>query len=187
MIELHRVLVHGGHAFTFAAWRPALVLGPALESSGMRLQNWAVWDKGNAGQGEHLRTQHETILHYCKGVGRHGEDAGKFGNVLAFPRVHHTAKVHPTEKPIPLLERLIRVGSLPGEIVLDPFAGTGPTYVAARRCGRICYGAELDPVYASFTRSRINDEALPTIDGQTGLDFKPTTEDDDAACNPAIP
>lgn len=172
MMELHRVLVPGGHAFTFAAWRPALVLAPALESSGMRLLNWLVWDKRTAGQGEHFRTQHETILHYCKGTARRCAGAGKLGNVLAFSRVHHAHRVHPTPKPVDLLDRLVEVGSDVGEIVLDPFAGTGPSGQAARRNGRRWHGCELDPVYAAFARSRVLDEPSPEIAGQTGFTFR---------------
>jgi DNA modification methylase len=56
--------------------------------------------------------------------------------------------LHPTMKPLPLMERAIENSSQTGDLVLDPFLGSGSTLVAAERTGRVCAGMELDPIYA---------------------------------------
>jgi DNA modification methylase len=58
--------------------------------------------------------------------------------------------LHPAMKPGPLLERAIKNSSRPGDIVLDLFLGSGSSVIAAERTGRVCYGLELDPHYASL-------------------------------------
>jgi site-specific DNA-methyltransferase (adenine-specific) len=64
-------------------------------------------------------------------------------NVMDFPRDTVTPKVHPTQKPVALLERLIEIFTDPGEVVLDPCAGSGVTLLAAQNMGRIGYGFEI--------------------------------------------
>jgi len=65
---------------------------------------------------------------------------------------------HPAPYPVELAERLIRMFSFAGDIVLDPFMGTGTTTLAASRCGRNSLGVEIDPEYFSFTVKRIKRE-----------------------------
>jgi DNA modification methylase len=62
--------------------------------------------------------------------------------------------LHPTMKPLPLMERAIANSSVPGDLVLDPFAGSGSTLIAAERTGRLFAGIELDPVYADVILAR---------------------------------
>jgi DNA modification methylase len=57
-------------------------------------------------------------------------------------------------KPLPLIERAIENSSKPGDIILDPFLGSGSTLIAAERTGHICYGMELDPHYCSMVLCR---------------------------------
>jgi DNA modification methylase len=62
--------------------------------------------------------------------------------------------LHPTMKPLPLMERAIANSSVSGDLVLDPFAGSGSTLIAAERTGRLFAGIELDPVYADVILAR---------------------------------
>ncbi len=64
------------------------------------------------------------------------------------------SELHPTMKPIRLLAHFVRNSTLPGEIVLDPFGGSGSTMIAAEQLGRRCYMAELDPAYCDVIRDR---------------------------------
>ena len=64
-------------------------------------------------------------------------------NCLEYPRDTKTPKVHPTQKPIPLLERLIEIFTDRGDVVIDPCAGSGTTLLAAAQCGRKAYGFEI--------------------------------------------
>jgi site-specific DNA-methyltransferase (adenine-specific) len=67
---------------------------------------------------------------------------------------------HVTQLPLPLVERILRVASNPGDLVLDPFAGTGTVLVAARRLGRRSLGIELSPETAEIARRRLETEGL---------------------------
>lgn len=62
--------------------------------------------------------------------------------------------LHPTMKPLPLIERAIENSSRPGDVVLDLFLGSGSTVIAAERTGRVCYGMELDAHYCSIVLGR---------------------------------
>jgi len=66
-------------------------------------------------------------------------------------------KVHPTQKPESLLYRVILASSNPGDVVLDPFFGTGTTGAVARRLHRHFIGIEIDPHYAQFARARVEE------------------------------
>jgi DNA modification methylase len=65
-----------------------------------------------------------------------------------------TSPLHPTMKPLPLIERAIENSSRPADILLDLFLGSGSTLIAAERTGRVCYGLELDPHYCSIVIAR---------------------------------
>jgi len=69
--------------------------------------------------------------------------------------VEREGRVHPAQKPLALMQTMVRLFSDPGELVLDPFTGSGTTGVAALSLGRRFEGWELDPGYASLARSRL--------------------------------
>lgn len=90
------------------------------------------------------------------------------GSVLRYRRPNaKQVSRHPTEKPVPLLRRLVESSSFPGEVVLDPFAGVGSTLVAAVAEGRRAVGVELDEGYAEIAASRI-DAALDAVTATAG-------------------
>lgn len=149
-----RHLREGASAIFFCDWRMYPSLAPALESSGWRLQNLIVWDKGSAGQGAGFRTQHELAIVLTKGSAPvyHSSSAG---NVLEARRVPPAKRHHPTEKPVALLEQIIEVVSAPGELILDPFAGASSTGVAALRMGRRFVGVEGQPSFCEVGAARL--------------------------------
>jgi DNA modification methylase len=75
------------------------------------------------------------------------------GDVWTIPRPA-VADLHPTMKPLPLVERAIANSSAPGDVVLDLFLGSGTTVIAAERTGRLCFGVELDPHYCDVIVAR---------------------------------
>ena len=80
--------------------------------------------------------------------GKSSFDGGRRqSDVWEFDR-HRVDELHPTQKPLALVEPAIANSSRPGDIVLDPFLGSGSTLTAAERTGRACYGVELDPAIA---------------------------------------
>ena len=63
-------------------------------------------------------------------------------------------ELHPTMKPVELMAKMINNSTLPKELVLDPFLGSGSTLIAAEQTGRVCYGIELEPRYVDVIRKR---------------------------------
>ena len=123
-----------GHLLFFTDWRMVPVMTPAVESAGVRYTCLLVWDKRFPGLGTGFRPQHELIMHFTAGTPEYYALDGR--NVLTAGRVNSTARRHPTEKPVALLEELIRVTVPPGGVVVDPFAGSGTTGIAALNIGR---------------------------------------------------
>jgi site-specific DNA-methyltransferase (adenine-specific) len=74
-------------------------------------------------------------------------------NCMDWPRDNKTEKIHPTQKPIELLETLINIFTDPGDVVIDPVAGSGSTLIAAENCGRKAYGFEINkPFFKAATK-----------------------------------
>ena len=81
--------------------------------------------------------------------------------------------LHPTMKPLPLMERAIANSSVAGDLILDPFAGSGSTLIACERTGRVCAAIELDPTYAGVALARwerFSGQKAERLDGAIGSD-----------------
>ncbi len=77
------------------------------------------------------------------------------------------SELHPTTKPVELIGKMIANSSRPGEVVYDPFCGSGSTLVAAQQLGRIGYGIELDPGYVAVALERLSMLGLkPELEGE---------------------
>lgn len=136
----------------FADWRMVPSIAPAIESSGWRYQNLVVWNKGAVGLGAGFRAQHEMVIHLTAGSPEY-HDLGT-SNVITVPRESREEREHQTQKPVDLMRRLIRVVAPRGGLVLDPFAGSGTTGVAALSEGRRVILCERDPEHAATARAR---------------------------------
>lgn len=160
--ESIRLFKNGGGSFLiFADWRMVPMIAPAIESAGIRYQNMLIWAKPSPGLGHGFRAQHETILHFTAGKPVY-HDKGT-GNVLRAKRVLPSAKYHPAQKPIDLLETLISVVCPEGGTVMDWFGGSGAVGIAAERIGRDAVLIDRDPKHIKTMQERI------TRDTQTGL------------------
>ena len=152
----------GAIHFVCIDWRHMGELISAGKATYSELLNLCVWCKHNAGMGSFYRSQHELIFAFKAGRGRHRNNVqlGRFGrnrsNVWSYPGMTsfgrggeegNLAELHPTVKPVKLVADAILDCSARGEIVLDPFLGSGTTILAAERVGRICFGMEIDPLY----------------------------------------
>ena len=151
-------------------WRhlgEALAAGSEVYSE---LKNLVVWAKTNAGQGSLYRSQHELILVFKNGNGPHQNniELGKHGrsrsNVWTYAGVNSfragrldELTIHPTVKPVALVADAMRDCSRRGDIILDPFMGSGTTILAAERVGRRGYGMEIDPLYVDAAIRRWQD------------------------------
>ena len=92
------------------------------------------------------------------------------GNVWEFPRVRYRMneyEKHPTQKPVALLERIVRASSNPGDLVLDPFAGTFTTSFVAKKLGRQSIGIEIEEDYVKIGLRRLQIMTKEEKDGRT--------------------
>jgi DNA modification methylase len=150
------------------------------------LKNVCVWVKSNGGMGSFYRSRHELIFVFKHGRAPHRNNVqlGQFGrnrtNVWEYPCAASFGKsgeegnllaLHPTVKPVALVADAVMDASARGDIVLDPFLGSGTTMIAAERSGRRCRGLELDPLYVDAAIRRwqayAGDSARRAISGRS--------------------
>ena len=115
----------------------------AARSVGFKLHNVLVWEKNNCTPSQYYMKNCEYILFLRKGKAKYVNNIGASKTVHQFANVR--GKRHPCEKPVDLLRFYIENSSIPGDIVLDPFAGCGSTMEAALSCGRNFVGFEINP------------------------------------------
>jgi DNA modification methylase len=154
--ECERLLSDGGAMYVFCRWDVTPLWLPYLNESGLQLKTVIAWVKDNWSAGDLegcFGNQYEHVLFVTKG--RHKLRGRRWSNVWEFPRVSHRKMVHPTQKPVPLLERAIASSSNPGDVVLDPFAGSGSTGEAARNLGRPSTMIDVDPRMITIAANRL--------------------------------
>jgi DNA modification methylase len=160
-------LIGGGVIGSFIDWRGYPVVHAALSSAGLDPLNLVVWSKTNAGMGSLYRSAHELLPLYKKGRAAHvnNVELGRHGrwrsNVWTYPGASSIGsdsrkglKSHPTVKPTTMLEDALLDLTRRGEIVLDPFLGSGSMLIAAEKTGRVCCGTEIDPLYVDVVIRR---------------------------------
>jgi DNA modification methylase len=175
----------GGLFATFIDWRGY----PAVIAAALQLDlvpfNFIVWVKANGGLGSMFRSQHELLPLFKKGNAPHINNValGKHGrwrsNVWTYPgasslgsEARQGLQEHPTVKPCSMLEDALLDMTERGDIVLDPFLGSGSTLIACERTGRRCRGVELDPLYVEVILRRYEAVTkLPAILESTGETF----------------
>jgi DNA modification methylase len=160
--QLARNSTDGALQFICMDWRHTEELLSAARSVYSGLQNVCVWVKECGGQGSLYRSQHEFIFVFKNGKKAHKNNIqlGQYGryrtNVWSYPRVNFLSRrtdegnlstLHPTIKPVELVADAILDCSSRGDLVLDPFLGSGTSVIAAERTGRVCFGMELEPHY----------------------------------------
>jgi len=164
---LARYSTDGALQFICMDWRHMPELLAAAKQAYTEFKNLCVWVKDVAGQGSLYRSQHELIFVFKSGKRPHRNNIqlGQFGryrtNVWHYRRVNCLGRttdesnlkdLHPTIKPVEIVADAILDCTARGDVVLDPFLGSGTTVIAAERTGRVCYGIELDPRYVDTIR-----------------------------------
>ena len=169
-------LVDGGILGSFIDWRGLPITHAAATGLGLTPVNLVVWAKTNAGMGSLYRSQHELLPLFKKGDASHVNNIslGKRGrhrtNVWIYPGASSLGsdarkglQDHPTVKPTAMLQDALIDLTNRGEIVLDPFLGSGSTLIAAENTGRVCRGVELDPLYADVIIRRYASATRTTV------------------------
>lgn len=147
--EVHRVLVPDAHFYFYCDQETMFVAKPIAEQY-FKFWKPIVWDKKRIGMGYHYRCRYEFVLFFEKGK-RRLNNLG-IGDVLSFDGIRGG---YPTEKPVELNEVFVQQSSIEGEIVADPFMGSGSAGVAAVRNNRNFWGNDLKPEAVSLAKSRL--------------------------------
>lgn len=154
--EMMRVLMPDSAACVFMAQETLAQAERIMRSAGFEVVNRIVWDKGAHTMGDltHAFGKRYEVLLYCA-KGRPRIRGRRWPDVWRFPRVPQNRLRHQNEKPVELLERAVESLSDPGDMVLDPFMGSGSTGEACARCGRAFMGCEIDPYYYGVAEARL--------------------------------
>jgi site-specific DNA-methyltransferase (adenine-specific) len=154
--ECARILRDGGALYLFCRWDVTPLWLPYLKSAGLKVKTVIAWVKDNWSAGDLegcFGNQYEHLLFATKG--RHKLRGKRWSNVWSFPRVPATRMLHPTQKPVLLLERAILASSDPGDLVVDPYAGSGSTGEACCKTGRNALLIDVDPKMINITAKRL--------------------------------
>jgi DNA modification methylase len=172
MKQLCRVSQAGSIHYFFMDWRHAHEILAAGEEQYSELKNVCVWVKDRPGMGAFYRSQHELVFVFKYGDVRHrnhfglGENGRTRSNVWSYPSIRsldsadgdpdgdEALYLHPTIKPVRLISDAIIDCSRRGEVVLDPFLGSGSTLIACERTDRLLAGVELSPRYVDVAIAR---------------------------------
>ncbi len=169
--NLARHSIDGAIHFVCMDWRHIAEVMAAADGVYTEFKNLCVWAKTNGGMGSLYRSQHELVFVFKAGkaphinnveLGRHGRNrtnVWQYAGVNTFgDERDENLQLHPTVKPVALVADAIRDCSHRNGIVLDVFAGSGSTLVAAAKTGRRGYGLELDPAYVDVILRRLQAE-----------------------------
>src|SRR3954470_24270872 len=163
--QVHRVLKRNSHFYLMCDQETAFIAKPLAEAAGFKFWKPLVWDKRTIGMGYHYRARYEFILFFEKGK-RRLNDLG-IADVISVPRVRGG---YPAEKPSEVSDVLIEQSSLPGEIVADPFMGSGSVGAAALQRGRRFLGNDLNPEAVQIARQRLAAITGPACPDGPGVD-----------------
>ena len=153
--QVYRILSENSHCYIMVNGRNLCELQSECDKVGFIYQNLLVWNKGNLTPNKWYMNQCEFILMLRKGKAKNINNMGS-STLLNVPNIIGK-KVHPTEKPVELISILIENSSDPGDIVLDPFLGSGTTCVAAVNTNRHYIGFELDEKYFDIACQRLDE------------------------------
>ena len=174
--RMAEVSADGSIHFVCMDWRHMVEVVSAGRAVFAELKNMIVWVKDNGGMGSFYRSRHELIFPFLHGSASHinnfqlGQHGRYRTNVWCYKGANsfHSGRMsdlalHPTVKPVQMIADAIKDVSQRGAIVLDLFAGSGSTLIAAHKAGRRAYLCEIDPIYCDRILARweafANDEA----------------------------
>ena len=162
LYDAFRVLKSGasgrGSLVCFTRWDVQQTFIDAMKLAGFHVKSEVIWDKVIGGQGDvkaQFSPSHENIIFAVKG--KFNFPGHRPRDLVTFQKINSSRMVHPTEKPVALLASLITSVTKPGDLIFDPFAGSGSTLVAAKKTGRRFIGTELDERWFSIAQKRVEE------------------------------
>ena len=195
LTECRRLLKPSGSIWVIGSMQCIYTLGHVMQELGFWFINDIIWHKTNPTPnftGSRLNNSHETLLWAVSDkssrftfnykTAKHLNDGKQLGSVWRFPvcsgserlRDSQGRKLHTTQKPLALLERIIAISSKPGDLVLDPFGGTMTTGAAAKKLGRKYIMIERDNEYCTYGQKRLDSVSFEDSEiSRAEFDVKP--------------
>jgi len=162
--ECLRVLKPDSAIFVFTNWENIHWLFRPFQGI---WRNMIIWDKGNWTAGDlkgSFGNQYEVILLGVKGKWQYR--GKREPDIWAVPRVG-TDRIHPTEKPVALYEKIILNSTDAGDLVLDPYGGSGSSVEACIKTGRHCIAYEIDKEFHDLILRRVKNVQMPLLPGRS--------------------
>lgn len=157
--EFYRLLKDGSHCYVMTNHVNLIHMLNTFTKEGFHFIKSLIWDKGNKIMGRFYMSQYEYILFFRKGKGVQINNCGT-SDIISIKNIKTKDKngknLHDTEKPVELMEILVKNSSKEGQIVLDPFMGIGSTGLACMNTGRKFIGYELDEMYYNVSKERMS-------------------------------
>lgn len=160
--QFSNVLKDGGVmcCFCCGGGTPSLAYAWIEVPKHLTLENVCIWDKGFVGMGWRYRFQWEAVIIATKGDRKTWNGGNNRSNILQFKKVIPQAGDHPTPKPESLMRQLIEDNCNPGDLIIDPFLGSGTTLRAAKDLGRKAIGIEIEEKYCEIAAKGLQQEVL---------------------------
>lgn len=162
LYDAFRVLKSGasgrGTLICFTRWDVEQTFIDAIQLAGFNVKSEVIWNKVLHGMGDckaQFAPTHENIVFAIKG--KFSFPGHRPNDLVTHQKLNGSQMIHPTEKPVSLLADLITAVTKPGDLIFDPFAGSGSTLVAAKKTGRRFIGVELDDEYFEKAQRRIGE------------------------------
>tara|TARA_R110000851_G_scaffold171672_1_gene317998 strand:+ start:171 stop:872 length:702 start_codon:yes stop_codon:yes gene_type:complete len=152
--ELFRVLKNGTQNYVMVNSSNLLKMANEIEKAGFKIQNFLVWQKNNCTPSQFYMKNCEYTIFFRKGKSKYINDIGGSKTVHFFKNIIGN-KVHPTEKPIELMEFYVKNSTNENDIVLDPFMGSGSTGLACKNTNRSFIGIEMQEDYFEIAKNKI--------------------------------
>lgn len=154
LFELKRILKSNSAFYSFCRWDVIDHFKPLIERA-FTIKNLLIWVKNNWSMGDlegAYASQYECCFYSV--LGKPQLNGARDTDILTFDRVSNARLLHSAQKPVDLIKFLIEKSTRKGDIILDPFLGSGTTMVACQQLQRSCIGIEIDPRYVEVTKKR---------------------------------
>jgi site-specific DNA-methyltransferase (adenine-specific) len=161
LYDAYRITRTGGSLICFSDWKNAETFRMAIDTAGYQLRSQVIWNREAHGMGDLSGTfapQHDVVWFGVSGEFKFPSFRPK--SVISALRLPGEQLLHPNEKPVNAMEGLIEPVTIQGDIVLDPFMGSGTTLVAAKNLGRKAIGIEIEERYCEIAAKRLSQEVF---------------------------
>lgn len=171
LVDCERLLQPEGSLYVMTRWdKIGFLIGLVRNLTKLNIRNCIVWDRIIHGLGDikSFAPVYDLILYATESKPSLLGDY-RFTNLWSINRENDRETKHPTSKPVAVFERMLICSTQMGDLILDPFVGSGPSLVAANKLGRSAIGIEIDEEYCRLAASRL--QQIPMFMEQSKMSF----------------